>query len=242
MHQGGSFRRHALNIFVRRLLPNKPLLVAVLRGPFRGARLLLNPRHSLRKIFGLYEHELNQWIEQALHLVDKVVDVGANDGYFTFGCAAAFRRLKKPGRIIAFEPQAKHFAQLQMSEKHRQERGAANVEIWIEQRFVGNEEFNDNTTLDAVANRPIPSIKPRNALVKVDVEGAEIDVIEGASSWLDHSNLFLIEVHNEAFIERIKERFAARSLHLKLIKQSPLPIIGYEHRQKENCWLVSQIN
>ena len=36
--------------------------------------------------------------------VSRVVDVGANDGYFTFGSAAAFRRLAKTGEIIACEP------------------------------------------------------------------------------------------------------------------------------------------
>ena len=36
------------------------------RGPFRGARIVMKPRDSLRKILGLYEHELNPWLEQAL--------------------------------------------------------------------------------------------------------------------------------------------------------------------------------
>ena len=34
------------------------------------------------------------------------VDVGANDGYFTFGSAAAFLRLAKTGEIFGFEPEA----------------------------------------------------------------------------------------------------------------------------------------
>ena len=68
----------------------------------------MTPRNSVRKILGLYERELNMWLELALQKVTRVLDVGANDGYFTFGCAAVFRRLGKAGEIIAFEPQARH--------------------------------------------------------------------------------------------------------------------------------------
>src|SRR2546422_1910601 len=74
------------------VLPDEPRLVRVWFGPFRGARVVMNPRNSIRKIFGIYEHELNGWLETTLLHVNRVVDVGANDGYFTFGCAAAFMR------------------------------------------------------------------------------------------------------------------------------------------------------
>lgn len=94
-------------------LPNCPIRVRIWCGPFRGARVVLNPHHSFRKILGLYEHELNDWLEAALRRGSRVVDVGANHGYFTFGCAAAFRHLGKPGEIMAFEPQERHFQTLQ---------------------------------------------------------------------------------------------------------------------------------
>src|SRR5690348_8664504 len=97
--------RASLRTFFASLLPNQPKPIRILRGPFRGAVVLMNPRTSMRKIFGIYEYELNSWLQQVLPCVARVLDVGANDGYFTFGCAAAFRRLGKAGEIIAFEPQ-----------------------------------------------------------------------------------------------------------------------------------------
>jgi hypothetical protein len=76
------------------------MLTRIWRGPFRSARIVMNPRNSLRKIFGLYEHELNDWLEQALRWVSRVVDVGANDGYFTFGSAAPIpATLPKPVKL-----------------------------------------------------------------------------------------------------------------------------------------------
>ena len=72
------------------------------------SRIVMNRRESMRKILGLYEHELNGWLNEALKRVTRVLDVGANDGYFCFGCAAAFRRLGTNGSVVAFEPQDTH--------------------------------------------------------------------------------------------------------------------------------------
>jgi hypothetical protein len=223
------------------LLPNNPRYLGVLAGPLRGARLFLNPRNSLRKIFGLYEHELNQWIDNALRQVNTVVDVGANDGYFTFGCAAAFRRLKKNGKIFAFEPQEKAYQQLMMSERRRQldSDSSANVDIIIRQLFVGSVESARQTTLDALTQTG--ATQPRRALIKIDAEGAERDVIDGGAHWLKQSNLFLIEVHKEADLSVIQTRFAEAGLELDCIHQRPLPLLGCENRALRNYWLVSQL-
>jgi len=72
----------------------------------------------------------------------------------------------------------------------------------------------------------------RNTLVKIDVEGAELDVIAGASTWLDASNLFVIEVHEERFLAELKQTFAERSHQLVQINQHPLPLLGREIRNE----------
>ena len=64
---------------MKRALPGRPVPMRIWRGPFRGARVVMNPRESLRKALGLYEHELNGWLETALGRVSRVLDVGAND-------------------------------------------------------------------------------------------------------------------------------------------------------------------
>lgn len=218
---------------LKSLLPDRAVPVCIWRGPFRGARVVMNPRDSLRKIFGLYEHELNPWLERALRRVARVFDVGANDGYFTFGCAAAFRRLGKPGEIIGFEPQARHVQDLRASVAAQ---GDSGIRFEIVPALVGRAQGDGVTTLDAW-----PENDRRNTLVKIDVEGAELDVIEGASSWLEPSNLFLIEVHREETLSKIQDRFAQRSLELECIRQRPLPFLGREQREESNQWLVSRL-
>lgn len=217
--------------FIKSLLPDKPVPTRILRGPFRGARIVMNPRESLRKVFGLYEHELNAWLDHALKRVTRVLDVGANDGYFCFGCAAAFHRLGIKGTITAFEPQDVHAATLRESVAAQKWR---DVSIEIVQAMVGCEAREGMTTLDA-----LPVDDRRRTLIKIDVEGAEVDVVAGAQSWMDSSNLFVIEVHREDYLELLTKQFAAHGHELRRVDQRPLPLLGREVRDAANWWLVS---
>jgi len=214
-------------------LPNHPVPTRIWRGPFRGARIVMNPRDSLRKVVGLYEHELNPWLEQALRRTDRVLDVGANDGYFTFGCAAAFRRLRKSGEIIGFEPQEQHMLKLRGSIAAQ---SGSDIRFEIVHALVGREVGEGMTSLDA-----IPVSDRRHTLVKIDVEGAEVEVVEGARSWMHASNLFVIEVHAEKFLPELKQIFAERGHRLRQIDQRPLALLGREQRDKDNWWLVSDL-
>jgi FkbM family methyltransferase len=222
-------------------LPDHPVLSRVWFGPFRGARIITNPRNSLRKILGLYEHELNDWLEQALYRVTRVLDVGANDGYFTFGCAAAFRRLGRAGQIIAFEPDVRCAALLEESLAAEARaaiadaRGAACIKII--QTLVGRELKPGTVTLDSLVTQR----DKKSTLIKIDVDGTEVDVIEGSRSWLDSSNLFVIEVHEQQVVAQLRSLFAERSLQMLLLKQRPLPVLGRETRPENNCWLVSDL-
>jgi len=227
----------AFNV-LKLFLANRPVLTRIRRGPFRGARIAMNPRHSLRKIFGLYEHELNDWLEEALRRVSRVVDVGANDGYFTFGSAAAFRRLGKTGEIIACEPQDRHVAMLHESAASQAKTG---IRFEIVHALVGRELKPGMITLDSL-RPPIDNSNDKvSTLVKIDVEGAELDVIEGGRSWLGRSNYFVIEVHQYELVGQLRDIFAEKGLTLVQLNQQRLRMIGGELRERENSWLVSDL-
>jgi hypothetical protein len=218
---------------LKRLLPDRDVPMRIWRGPFRGATVFMNPRASLRKAFGFYEHELNVWLEQALGRVSRVIDVGSNDGYFTFGCAAALARRRTRADIIAFEPQAQHVNALRAAADRRQYDG---VRIEIVQTKVGAVIDASTTTLDSLA-----ALDHDNTLIKVDVEGAELDVIGGAGRWIRPSNLFVIEVHRHAHLAQLNNAFASRGVTLRQIEQQPLPLLGRDVRDADNWWLVSDL-
>lgn len=217
---------------IKRALPDRAFPLPVLRGPFRGARVMMNPRASLRKALGLYEHELNGWLERALDRVSRVLDVGANDGYFTFGCAAALHRRGVGAEVVAFEPQGRHVEALTAAAR----RQPGDIRIEIVPAMVSRTVGEGMTTLDAC-----PGGRDQT-LIKIDVEGAELDVIDGAQSWLRPSNLFLIEVHRRPYLDALMDRFAAQGLALVQVNQQPLPVLGREVRDVDNWWLVSKLD
>src|SRR6202011_5010976 len=71
--------------------------------------------------------------------------------------------------------------------------------------------------------------------------GAELDVIEGGRSWLHPSNLFVIEVHEERFVEPFRALFAEQGLRLVQMNQRTLFLLGRETRDVKNRWLVSAL-
>jgi Methyltransferase FkbM domain len=193
----------------------------------------MKPHENLRKILGLYEHELNSWLEAVLRRVDQVIDVGANDGYFTFGCAAAFHRLGKQGRVLAFEPQPVHYRQLQASAQAQP--AEYKTDVKIEQKFVGNDTNGNCFSLDQLSG------DTSGTLLKIDVEGGELDVIAGATRWVSPQNHFLIEVHREEYLRMLVTRFSTSGVTLERIDQRPLRFIGREHRSIDNWWLISRL-
>jgi len=214
---------------LKSLLPDRPVPMLIWRGPFRGARIVMNPRHSLRKAAGLYEHELNSWLERALASVVRVIDVGANDGYFSFGCAAAFRRFGTRGQIVGIEAQQQHVDQLRASVAEH-----PSLDIRIIHAFAGAEVRKGVVTLDSIA-----AADRDRTLIKIDVEGAEEDVIAGAQLWMRPSNWFVIEVHHHEMLPRLTGAFAAKGITMRQVDQAALPFLGREHRDLENWWLVS---
>jgi hypothetical protein len=226
-----------MNFALRSVLPDRVQPMRILRGPFRGAIIAMNPRNSLRKMVGLYEHELNRWLKTVLPRVTRVLDVGANDGYFTFGSAAAFRRLGKTGEIVAFEPQQQHIDELQ--ESLGQQDGTTRIRLV--QSMVSDAEKRGVTTLDSVKWDRGDESARFDTLIKIDVEGAELEVLRGAHSWMNASNYFVIDVHQEPYLEQISRLFAEHQLRLVRIDQRSLPLLGREMRSKENWWLVSHL-
>lgn len=220
-------------------LSRTPRQVRILRGPFRGATLSLAPADSVRKILGLYERELNEWLELALRDIDNVVDVGANDGYFTFGCAAALKSRGRGAVIVAIEPEKSCCEQLIRSKRAWETSSSADVQLVIEQACIGSSDVPGQLTLAAVLRRH--GMSDGRTLIKIDVEGAELDVLDGAEAAIKPGNLFLIEVHRAADVPVIAERFESLGSKLVHVKQRPLWLLGPEMRDAANSWLVSQI-
>jgi hypothetical protein len=223
-----------------KLLRKSPQDLRILRGPFRGARMFLNPSDSKRKIFGLYEYVLNRWIAEAAPTADFIFDVGSNTGYDLYGFAfLASRRNTKPVTIVGFEPGAAAFPELTVPREWPE---YSQCEIEIVEKFAGSLVDANTTTLDS-AFQERPSLSGKTGLIKIDVEGAEGEVLRGARALLeDPGHRWLVEIHGRGRIPEVARFFVERNRPFLIHEMAPLPVIGAEAREVETFWLTTLID
>lgn len=172
--------------------------VPILRGPLRGTRWLLASRgKTLRVLLGTYEPEQTALFVEHVKPGGTFLDVGAHVGFYTL---LGSRRVGWKGRVWAFEPDPTNARHLR---DHVAINGADNVQV--EQVAVAGDEgsarfgggsgsgtgrLSENGEL-AVRTVALDAFCERHSLqptaVKVDVEGAEVGVIEGGMETLQRA-------------------------------------------------------
>lgn len=155
--------------------------------------------------FGVWEPNLTRWLQRRLRPGDVFVDVGANVGYFSL---LASRLVGSGGGVVAIEPSPLANAALRRNivgngaENVRVE----NVAVWKSSGevvvFGASDRIVGGTTLDptwadrwsfdthvAVSAEPLWRLLSddevsRAAVLKVDVEGSELEALQGAEPLL----------------------------------------------------------
>src|SRR5947209_14126827 len=197
----------------------------ILHGVGKGLRF--NPgRANAGFLFGTSELA----VQYALSVLAKpgmvMYDIGANVGFLTVITA---RLVGQQGRVIAFEPLSTNFVQIQHNavlngftqvtarcEALSSTDGKATLQVsadptWCKLVGVGSTVAQKVGEIEVTVSRldtvlheadlPLPD------LIKIDVEGAEVDVLDGAAETLHKSRpILLIELHgtNRAIAERLK--------------------------------------
>jgi FkbM family methyltransferase len=150
--------------------------------------------------FGIWEPNLTSWLEGRLRPGDVFVDVGANVGYFTL---LASRLVGADGRVVAVEPFPRTNAVLR---RNVAANGAENVRVedvavWDSsaelELFGASDRIVGGTTLDpdwaarwsfdtevTVSAEPLANLLTddevaRAAVLKLDVEGSELQALQG---------------------------------------------------------------
>ena len=219
-------------------LGKKPLPLTVLAGPFRGARIILNPACSKRKLLGVYEHILNPWLTRVLPHIEVVWDVGANDGYFTYGCAQAIKRHHHEGDIVAFDPGLAQQPALSIPATWSQYAG---INLEFIPLFVGATSNNSTITLDQ-AYKERPSLHGKVSLIKVDVEGGEVEVLKGATSLLQKPHHWVVEVHGDHLLAPVLDFFAKAKRVVDVRPLQPHWLLGPESRTIKTSWVTTRLH
>lgn len=209
---------HASYKLVTNIIYRDGRVVTLGRGPAAGYRWRHYRCFQPWMAMGVYEPHVAALIKSELKPGDVFYDIGANAGYFTL---VAARAVGPTGKVIAFDPNPKnvltvreqislnglesictveplavsdecgsfHFVVTAVNANaHLQEIGAPHV--GDEGKIIEVQ----SVTLDKfVADHPFP------ALIKMDVEGAEVAVLKGSRELLRGPNAprFLVSTHSD---------------------------------------------
>jgi len=151
-----------------------------------------------------------------------VVDVGAHIGTFTLLAALTMKRRGAQGVVVSVEPVSINYTLLLNNVKlNRLEHyvkpikaAVASRKTTLEVRWIGVKEKVQTITMHEIVDL-IKKLGYSNIdLLKMDIEGAEIDVLLNNNSWLNHVNRIVMELHPRIYgyngvskiVRELKER------------------------------------
>jgi hypothetical protein len=214
-----------LSAIKRVLLPSGRSLRTLRAGPGKGLRMHLDLASQAQRYFGFDERELFGPLLQLMPQCRSMVDVGANDGYYTL----MFLR-SQAERVVACEP------------------GPL-------QRLLENAEANDfqpgrrfqiiNREIGLGASQmPLKEVAqdlPGPILIKLDVEGGELDVLKSAEPFQRLGELrWIVETHSLELEQQCLEWFRGHGFAGEIICNAPWRKLLPETRLvAHNRWIVA---
>lgn len=179
----------------------------ILGGRLRGHYWLPASRGKLLRIFlGTYEREQTGRFLRHIRAGDVVFDVGAAVGYYTLLSSLL---VGDQGRVVAFEPAPRNVAflrhhlrinRLGNATVHQSAVGSRSGRVRFSMRRgtgTGRIDQMGNTTVSVCRLDDMLAREPRMPThVKIDVEGAELQVLQGAKSLLRrHRPMIFLSTH-----------------------------------------------
>lgn len=221
-----------LSRLVEQVIPRTARLwIRLPSGLATGMTIKVDPRFDVGYMRGDYEPWVQDLLSQHLHPGDTYFDIGAHVGFFVL-CAATL--VGENGQIVALEPDAQNFKNLMANIQRNglQHVTALRAAAW---NSTGRVKFGSPPTKsgrseghvtgeDSSAERhssdeelDVPSLRlddirgPAPTLVKIDIEGAEIEAFKGAQRLLtEQRTVWIVEAHHKALADELREMFNRR--------------------------------
>lgn len=221
---------------VRRLLePRAGSARTIPLGPARGIRFEADSVLSLDYWLGLYEYELAPWLRRFCRAGTRCVDVGAYNAYYALTLAKLTR-----APVLSYEPDPGAIARCRRNL-------ALNPTLapLIELRAVsvGARSAGAAVTLDDELLPRAGSTSPPSWLLKLDVEGAELEVLKGAERFLELMRPDLIvETHSGDLEDACGQTLRAAGYSPRVVTQRR--VLRQDRSwppgvQSHNRWLVA---
>lgn len=198
-------------------------------GLYKGLRLDINMRNQSQLFVGLWERETHNIIRQALHQAEWYVDIGAGIGELVL----LFSRSQHLRTMIAIEPSR---ANVQAMLANFALNGLDRDRVEVIEKLAGTNVADDYVSLDTLdVNRKAPGF------LKIDVDGAELDVLRSGARLLTEGNIELLLETHSLELERDCTRFLTELGYTCRIVNSAWwrHLIPEQRPIAHNRWLVA---
>ncbi len=219
-----------------KLIPKRTAL-PILQGRLRGKRWIVGAGNHGYWL-GSYEYEKRLQFEHTVKEGDIIFDIGAHVGYYTL---LASTLAGPSGRVFAFEPLPSNIQFLRRHLVLNQIQNVTLIEAAVSNesrvgRFISGPSTSmgmlhpegsldvECVTLDGLMSE---GRLPVAAVIKIDVEGAELKVLEGARNMLSmaHPTLFLA-THGQEQSTACGDLLRSLDYQLETISGDPNEILG----------------
>jgi hypothetical protein len=210
------------------LVPSGRKPLRVRWGLYSGLTLHLDLAHETQIYLGLWERETYRFIRSALSSCCWLIDIGSAKGELGILLATQPNVTK----VIACEPLASEIDVFKRNQALN--KVAMKVPIEIVQKYVGTADRPDTVRLDH-----LDVDRTRRGLIKIDVDGAEMDVLHSGRKLLEaRVAALLVETHSETLERECGVFLASCGYRCCVIRNAWWRTIVPEKRPSEhNRWL-----
>lgn len=202
----------------------------IVRGALKGLRMQLDLEHQTQVYLGTYEYEVHQCLGALSRHAVTALDLGAADGAYTL----YFLKRTAANAVYAFEPDPAArtllLANLRLNGLEADER------VRVVPRAAGQHDAVETTSLDSMYAE---IGKP--AVVKIDVEGQEAEVLRGAARLLKRGGVaWIVETHSRELEKDCIRIFETNGLTVRILRPAWWRFALPEGRRiAHNRWLVA---
>jgi hypothetical protein len=198
-------------------------------GLYRGLKLELDLRYNLQVLTGLWELETHQYLEEWSDY-EWIIDVGAGTGEL---CLFMLKRKPRIKKIVAIEPNNDEVQRMKLNFKLNPELDV--TRITVVERRIGTATTEGELRLDDF-DKDI-GIAP--GIIKIDVDGYEVEVLNGGSEILQRPNVdVLVETHSAVLENESVRLLRSFGFSTKVIKNGWYRWFLPENRPGDhNRWL-----
>lgn len=240
-------------LYFRKFLSGREFLHEINAGPARGLIYPISLPLDKAIWAGTYESDLASAVVAAVNQGDVCYDVGAYRGFFSgvFALAGA-------GEVIAFEPFPDNYAQLQrLAASNPQlplrlerialgrEEGLAEFNVMPDSSMgkLAGSSFQTDAPRASVLQVPLRTIDglisengyPPPQIMKIDVEGTEADLLQGAMKTLQTVRpILFIEAHSQELANKCTELLEGIGYSVRVFEKERALV-------KESAWQICHL-